>query len=79
MSYVPIVVSQHTLITPSLLRHIETQYDLVMQDVGSTLKQRNELLSAQILSSDPQAKEGRIYFNNVTGKIKGFSTSWQEW
>ena len=78
MSYIPINVTADTLITPSLLRYFETQYDLALQFAQDNIRQNStEPITPQIEAVEPVGAEGNIYFNSVTGLLYFYDGDWR--
>ena len=80
MSFIPIDVESTTLITPALLRRIESQIDAGLAFANTNIRQDDASpLKTEIRASNPANTVGVVYFNTTTGKMRGFDgIAWQE-
>lgn len=80
MSFAPIAVTTDTEVTPSFLRHIETQYEQAQAEIGTSLREDSTApLKAERLSTEPSSANGRFYYN-TTSKTMFFydGLTWNE-
>ena len=80
MAFTPItIINDETLITPTVLRHFETQYEQAIADsAGPMRSDTTTTLKAELRTTQPTGAAGRIYFNTSTGQLWGYTDAWQE-
>lgn len=78
MPFTPILFDNNTKITPKRLRHIETQAEQAISDIGTSIREDSTRpIKSESLSSEPTGNTARIYFNSSDNKMYGYNgTEW---
>lgn len=68
-------VNETTLITPTLLNHLETQFDQAILQLDTVVRLANTDLLVEVAASAPAGANGKLYFNSTTGKFNYYNGS----
>jgi hypothetical protein len=68
-------INATTLITPALLKKLETQYDEAVAELDTIVRLANTELLVQVAASAPAGADGKLYFDSTTGKFNYYNGS----